>query len=441
MTKPLKIAFYTLGCKVNQYETEAIKEKFQDRGHEDVPVSSDLIDGVVINTCTVTNMADRKSRQLMRRAKKNNPNCVVAVIGCYSQIKPDEVREIDEVDLVLGNVDKDKVVDLMEGLLISEEVKAISAQYEFQELGVTRALESRSRAYVKIQEGCNRFCSYCIIPYARGPIRSRKIDNIIEEVASLVEAGYKELILTGINTALYGMEGLKEDDYVSRLPIEDLLEKIELIPGEFRVRFSSLEPTVVNKHQVENLLKYKRLCNSFHLSMQSGSDNVLKEMNRSYLSSDYLDIVKALRQKDPTFGISADIIVGFPGETSEDFKDSLQVMKESLLCRTHVFKYSKRDGTPAADRKDQIDEKIKTERSEELILASEKTAEKFNSLLIGRVAEVLIETENEETGLFEGYTRNYVKAYVSSQAGENLLGKLINITVNDIYKDGVKGEL
>ncbi len=462
MSKPLNIAFETLGCKVNQYETEAIMEKFSDLKYEIVNSNSVEIDAVIINTCTVTNMADRKSRQIIRRAKKRNPNCIVAVIGCYAEIKPEEVSSIEEVDIVLGNTQKYNIVEVVEAYIYKEDPlkdssKAvgfnteeinlkpqedkITKQTKFQEISLSKALESRSRAYVKIQDGCNRFCSYCIIPHVRGPIRSRSLKNIVAEVKGLLDNGYKEIVLTGINTALYGMEkyDITEVSQIEKLPLEDILCELEKLPEYFRIRFSSLEPTVVSHKQVIRLLKYKKLCNHFHLSLQSGSDRILKKMNRNYSREEYLSIVKTLREIDPKFGISADVIVGFPEEKDKDFQDSVDLVKESKLVKTHVFKYSKRDGTPAAKMKDQIKGSIMGERSDKLIELSEKVAKDFNEGLIGTRAEVLIEKYNENDNCYEGYTRNYVKAYITSN--DLPIGQLVNIKVIDIYNDGVKGEI
>ncbi len=463
MTRPLNIAFETLGCKVNQYETEAIMEKFSNLGNEIVNSNSDEIDVVIINTCTVTNMADKKSRQIIRRAKKRNPNCIVAAIGCYAEIKAREISSIEGVDIVLGNTQKYNIVQVIDEYVKKEKLHTyqksdelfsnelqnspmdhapnIKNQTEFQEISLSKALESRSRAYVKIQDGCNRFCSYCIIPHVRGPIRSRSINNIVDEVRGLVNNGYKEIVLTGINTALYGMEGYDSEEIsqMKKLPLENILCELEKFPENFRIRFSSLEPTVVNHNQVNRLLKFKKLCNHFHLSLQSGSDRVLKKMNRSYGREDYLKIVKALREIDSNFGISADVIVGFPEESDEDFQESMRLVEDGQLIRTHVFKYSKRDGTPAAKIKEQVKDSVKAERSEKLIDLSLEVANTFNEKLIGLTAEVLVEKYNEENKYYEGYTRNYVKAYVFE---ENLtIGELVDIKVINVFNDGVKGKM
>ncbi len=442
MNKPLKIAFETLGCKVNQYETEVLIEEFEKSGITIVEMESSSVDVAIINTCTVTNMADRKSRQLIRKAKKRNPNCIVAVIGCYSETNNKEVSEMNEVDIVLGSKDKYSVVDAIFSKLEVKshecETKEIMDTSFFNEASLSKALDFRSRAYVKIQEGCNRYCSYCIIPYARGQLKSRDIDNILNEVDALVKNGYKEIVLTGINTALYGMEENPNKKYI-KLPIENILEEIEKIEGDFRIRLGSLEPTVINKEQVKGLLKYKKLCNHLHLSLQSGSDEVLSRMNRKYNGNDYLDIVKIIREKDPYYGVSADVIVGFPGETEEDFEKTKEIIKHSKLLRTHVFKFSKRKGTVAAGMDLQIDEKVKRERSDSVITFSNQIAKEFNCQQVGTIQEVLIEKYNKEFSFYEGYSRNYIKVYCFQD--DLKIGELFQIKIIESYKDGVKGEL
>ena len=469
----MKVAFHTLGCKVNHYETEAIKEAFVSRGAE-VVGEEEFADVYVINTCTVTNIADRKSRQFIRRAKRVNPDSIVAVTGCYAQVAADEVAEMPEVDLIVGNGRKAEIC----GLVMQKLQKASEAQLDmtsdpapeegtgirhadvlvlpreelnfYEDMGrIEAGSDGMTRAYIKIQDGCDRFCSYCLIPYARGPVRSRPAGDIVEEVRSLVEAGHREIILTGINTALYGTEAGAECSLSQLLTMLDSLEAPE--GKDFRIRLSSLEPTVVDKDNVEEIIRHKRLCHHLHLSVQNGSDAVLKSMNRHYTRAEYLDIVKALREYDPDFGITTDIIVGFPGETEEDFKDTLDIVKEAFFGKTHVFRYSPRRGTAGAKLKGAVPEETKKERAGILEETAEEVARSFRQSIIGKEQTVLI--EEEEDGFMTGYTGNYIKVYVkvpgaddSSEdtggASEHLVkapvpGEFCRVMPEDLFRDGV----
>lgn len=431
----MKVAFHTLGCKVNQYETEALKEQFGERGF-DIVGEEDFADVYVINTCTVTHMADRKSRQYIRKMKRVNSEAVVAVTGCYAQVSPEEVSKIEGVNLVVGTNEKQNLPEYVESFIreasgLSCHVKAYEDLTEYKSSGIITSMESRTRAYIKIQEGCNRFCSYCIIPYARGKVRSRDMDEIMTEARGLIEKGFKEIILTGINTALYGTD-------MDIGGIEPLIRELNAIDGDFRIRLSSLEPTVINKDYVAVLLKYEKLCPHLHLSIQSGSDNVLALMNRKYSRQDYLDIVKVLTDFDPLYGITTDIIAGFPGESEEDFEDSLRIIDEAGYCKVHAFKYSKRAGTKAAAMDCQIPENIKTERSHRLGEKANEAASAFYDRCKGSVRRALLEEMTEE-GLITGYTDNYVKVY--AEGNENMLGKFCDIRLIAEYKDGMKGEL
>lgn len=431
----MKAAFYTLGCKVNQYETETIREKFRREGYELVS-EDEPADVYVVNTCTVTNMADRKSRQFIRKAHKLNPDAVIAVTGCYAQMAKDAVAAIEGVDIVTGTDEKGQIFELVQDLLRgragstagSTIVKPYDQLNKYEELGVISEMEGRTRAFIKIQEGCDRFCSYCIIPFARGKVRSRDRDEVVCEVSGLVARGYKEIVLTGINTALYGTDL----GYGGIAPLIESLD--ELDPCDFRIRLSSLEPTVVDADYAVGLLKYSRLCHHLHLSAQSGSDKVLEAMNRHYTHADYLDIVRRLREQDPYYGISADIIVGFPGETDDDFSESVRLVRESELVKTHVFKYSVRRGTRAAGLPDQVDEKIKTERSRVLIEAAEETSLTFREKCAGQTRRVLF--EQEEHGKLTGYTDNYIKVYVPAGTTPEL-GTFADVKLIEPYRDGM----
>ncbi len=522
-----RVSFYTLGCKVNQYETEALREKFAAAGYrvdssvadENQKESVAAADVFIINTCTVTNLADRKSRQYIRRAKRENPEALIVVTGCYAQIDPEAVAAIEGVDLIVGTNEKQNIVsyvgDLLDDRGVSRHVLSYDEINDYCSDGIVHAIESRTRAYVKIQEGCNRFCTYCIIPYARGKVRSRDEAEILEEVRGLVEAGFKEIVLTGINTALYGAEHNVQTEILGvgnntqevfekekrHFGLSQLLKKIDDIPGNFRIRLSSLEPTVVSPEDVESILDSKRLCPHLHLSIQSGSDNVLRMMNRRYTRSEYLDIVKLLRNSgvnrssdESLFGITTDIIVGFPGETEEDFLDTLDLVRNAGFSKVHVFRYSPRKGTKAAEMPNQVSGKVKAKRAEVLMEEAEKAANAFMESMIGSEVRVLIEERVQELGdesvpqfegstkigtvfgenttlrnSFVGYSDNYVRVYVPIDdvdcAGNKTVGgvpddgvpdydapdgdapgnwplnEYVKVKVTSLYKDGVIGQI
>lgn len=456
----MKIAFYTLGCKVNQYETQALKESFLQRGFQ-IEEEHGLADIYVVNTCTVTGLADRKSRQYIRRMKKQNPESIVAVIGCYAQVNPEEVAAIVGVDLVVGNNEKKDLPEYIEELIEKKQVESAEdgasvhilprdELVEYEESGIITSMESRTRAYIKIQDGCNQFCSYCIIPYARGPIRSRACRDAVNEAESLIKKGFKELVLTGINTALYGMEKdfRVDEEYEDELGdvygIEIIVKLINDIPGDFRIRLSSLEPTVINPLLAKRLLKYHKLCHHLHLSLQSGSDRILKSMNRHYNRTDYLEIVEALREADPNYGLTTDVIVGFPGETSADFRDSIDMVHRVGFLKTHVFPYSRRHGTKAADLSEQVDPQTKKARSVELIRQSEDSAVHFLKGTLGTSRRVLLEEYDSKSGTVSGYSDNYIKVYClvsDEKQGQKLLNTLQEVRFIEIFADGVKGKL
>lgn len=439
----MKVAFHTLGCKVNQYETEAMREQFKAEGFESVD-ENDFADVYVINTCTVTNLADRKSRQYIRRMKKGNPEAVIAVTGCYAQIKPEELAELPEVDIVAGTGEKNNIIryvkDFMEEKQQQTHIKTYDELCEYQDRGIITSMESRTRAYIKIQEGCDRFCAYCLIPFARGKVRSRNPEEVVAEAKALVKKGFKEIILTGINTALYGVE----DGFAEKYPewakedgIESIIKAICQIPGEFRVRLSSLEPAVINAEYVERLMKYHKLCHHLHLSAQSGSDHVLKLMNRPYGQKEYLDIVDVLRKCDPLYGISTDIIVGFPQETDEDFEDSMNLIEKAEFCKVHAFRYSKREGTAAAAMKGQVASQVKNTRVTALMEAGDKASEHFFEKCKSAVRTVLFEEWDGE--YITGYTDNYIKVYAIGSDDD--LNCFREVKLLEIYKDGMKGEI
>ena len=439
----MKVAFHTLGCKVNQYETEAMRQQFVKAGFESVD-ENDFADVYVINTCTVTNLADRKSRQYIRRMKKGNPEAVIAVTGCYAQIKPEELAELPEVDIVAGTGEKNNIIayvqEFMEAHKPQKHIKTYDELCEYQDRGIITSMESRTRAYIKIQEGCDRFCSYCLIPFARGKVRSRNPEEVVAEAKALIDKGFKEIILTGINTALYGVEdgfADKYPDWAKEDGIESIIKAICEIEGEFRVRLSSLEPAVINADYVERLMKYDKLCHHLHLSAQSGSTNVLKLMNRPYGQQDYLDIVDVLRKCDPLYGISTDIIVGFPQESDEDFEDSLQLVEKAGFCKVHAFRYSKREGTAAAVMKGQVASETKNSRVTALMAAGDKASNDFFERCKGVTRTVLFEEWDGD--YITGYTDNYVKVY--AKGSDEDLNCFREVKLLEIYKDGMKGEM
>jgi len=440
----MKVAFHTLGCKVNHYETEAIKEAFVSRGAE-IAGEDEYADVYIINTCTVTNIADRKSRQFIRRAKRLNPDAVIAVTGCYAQVAADEIAEMPEVDLIIGNGRKSEICGmvmqkLQDGRVTEKQADVLVLPREelnfYEDMGrIEAGSDGMTRAYIKIQDGCDRFCSYCLIPYARGPVRSRPAGDIVEEVRSLAEAGHREIVLTGINTALYGTEAGAECSLSELLTMLDELKAPE--GTDFRIRLSSLEPTVVDKNNVEEIIRHRRLCHHLHLSVQNGSDAVLKSMNRHYTRAEYLEIVRALREYDPDFGITTDIIVGFPGETEEDFRDTLDIVKEASFGKTHVFRYSPRKGTAGAKLRGAVPEEVKKERAGMLEEAAEEVARDFRLSIKGKEQTVLI--EEEEDGYMTGYTGNYIKAYISLSdlGGSAVPGEFCRVIPEGLFRDGV----
>lgn len=444
----MKIAFHTLGCKVNQYETEAMKEQFRTAGHEIVG-EEDFADIYIINTCTVTNLADRKSRQYIRRMKKQAPEAIVAVTGCYAQVSPEELAAMEEVDIVAGTGEKTNLLAYVEEFRQNRQeqlhIRTYDELTEYTDRGIITSMESRTRAYIKIQEGCNRFCAYCLIPFARGHVRSRNPQEVVEEARALVAAGFKEVILTGINTALYGTEEsfawplTPEEEDAGVSGIEIIIGRINALPGEFRIRLSSLEPTVVNADYVKRLMQYERLCPHLHLSIQSGSTNVLKLMNRRYNRDEYLDIVRVLKEHDPGYGITTDIIAGFPGETEADFLDSIDMIEQVKFCKVHGFRYSKRPGTAAASMKGHLDGNTKNDRITRLLDAGERSAHEFFAGCLQRGEERTVLFEEWDDGLITGYTENYIKVY--AEGGEEHLNSFQKVRLLEEYKEGMKGEI
>ncbi|MCC5910333.1 MAG: tRNA (N(6)-L-threonylcarbamoyladenosine(37)-C(2))-methylthiotransferase MtaB [Clostridiaceae bacterium] len=430
-----KVAFHTLGCKVNQYETQAMTELFEKEGYT-VVQDTEIADVYVINTCTVTNIGDKKSRQFIRKVKRNNPDAIIGVVGCYAQTAPEEVLEVEGVNIVIGTNDRNKIVDLVQRVKINEKINVVDdimKVREFEEMSI-RDIKEKTRAVLKIQEGCNQYCAYCIIPYARGPIRSRKKTDIIKEVKNLVDSGFKEIVLTGIHVASYGKD-LKEEH-----GLLDVLKEVNAIEGLERIRLSSLEPTLFTENFLDGLSKLEKICQHFHLSLQSGCDKTLKRMNRKYSTETYRQTVKRIRKAYPDVALTTDIIVGFPGETEEDFEKTYGFVEEMTFSSIHVFKFSPRKGTPAAEFKDQVDGKEKHMRSEKLIKLGEKMQEVYNKQFLGKTKDVLFEMQSKEIeGYIEGYTDNYLKVLVKGAGA--LEGIIKKVHLNQIQKDYIVGDI
>lgn len=425
------IALYTLGCKVNQYETEAVSELFENAGYTVVPFT-DKADYYVINTCSVTSMSDRKSRQIIRRARKTNPESVIAVMGCYSQTAPDEVLDIDGVNLVLGTKDRGSVVNLVGSMTKDDKLNAVTSvrdNHTFENLKVNKCLD-HTRAFIKIQDGCSQFCSYCIIPYARGPVRSRDEEDIIKEVISLAEAGFKEIILTGIHAASYGSD-------LGNTSLEQLLNRLDTIDGIKRIRLSSIEPMTLNKEFVEKIKNCKKLCPHFHISLQSGCDATLKRMNRRYTTAQFAEVANGLREAFPDCAVTTDIMTGFAGETDEEFAETLKFINDIAFSEAHVFQYSQRRGTPAARRPDQIDPAVKEARSKEVIAVTDRTQNEFLEKHIGRTMEVLFETCVDDK-LYEGKTANYMTVHAVSD--RDIRGEFHNVLLENVKNKIIYGK-
>lgn len=417
-----KVALHNLGCKVNAYETEAMQELLEQHGYEIVPFKEGA-DVYIINTCTVTNMADRKSRQMLHRARKMNPGAIVVACGCYVQAKRDEIDEC--IDIVVGNNRKKDIIEILreheamqEG--VQKELVDINHINEYEELHLSRTAE-HTRAYIKVQDGCNQFCSYCIIPYARGRVRSRSHDSVIREVEELARNGYKEVVLTGIHLSSYGVD--TGDDLLS------LILSIHEIEGIRRIRLGSLEPRIITEEFAKTIAGLPKMCPHFHLSLQSGCDATLKRMNRRYTSEEYYEKCVLLRKYFDNPALTTDVIVGFPGETEEEFAQSKAFIDKVNFYETHVFKYSKRAGTRAAQMEEQVPESVKTIRSNELMELTRRKQASYEEALIGTTQEVLMEEEMVCQGekYQVGHTKEYVK--ISQKTEENLTNQLINVEI------------
>lgn len=436
------VRFVTLGCKVNQYETNAMAQKFLEKGYQIIeeitPENEDIKPDIcIINTCTVTNMSDRKSRQMLRRMKEKNPSTIVVAVGCYAQVAKKELAKIPEIDLVLGNNEKVEIVKHVEEYINNHinnvELDDVMYSKEFSDFGDVTYTE-KTRAVIKIQDGCDRFCSYCIIPYARGRVRSRKPESIISEITQIASKGIKEVVITGIHIASYGKDFLmSKDSKLTNYRLIDLLEEINEIQGIQRIRLGSIEPLLITVEFVERLKKLEKICHHFHLSLQSGCDETLKRMNRRYTTEQFKEIVRLLRNAYSDVNLTTDIIVGFPGETDEEFNKTYQFLKEIKFYKMHVFKYSPRKGTKAAVMPNQINGDIKEERSKKLIELSDRNEIEYNKSYNGKNVEVLFEEEKD--GMYKGHTQNYIMVYCQSK--EKLDNKIIDVVCEKAEKEHI----
>ena len=421
-----KAALHNLGCKVNAYETEAMQEMLEQNGYEIVPFAEGA-DVYVINTCTVTNMADRKSRQMLHRARKMNPNAVVVAAGCYVQAQG--AKADDCIDIIIGNNKKKDLIAILDEHFAKIEEKEpqvelidIAHTHEYEEMRVSRQAE-HTRANVKVQDGCNQFCSYCIIPYARGRVRSRKMEDVLAEVHTLASNGYQEIVLTGIHLSSYGIDTGEN--------LLELIRVVHQVEGILRIRLGSLEPRIITREFAEGIAALPKMCPHFHLSLQSGCNATLKRMNRRYTAEEYYEKCELLREVFDHPALTTDVIVGFPGETEEEFQESKAFLEKVNFYETHIFKYSRRQGTKAAEMKDQVPEPVKTERSNQLIALGKVNKKAFEDRLIGQTVEVLMEEEiqrDSETWQI-GHTREYVK--VGRKTEENLANQLINVEIEN----------
>ena len=417
----MKVSFYTLGCKVNLYESEVIMNMFKKKGYEIVDFESNS-DIVIINTCTVTNTSDKKSRNIIRQAVRNNPNAIIVVMGCYSQIRSEDIKEIPGVDIIIGNSNKNRVVELVEEYINDKKSKTIienimKIPFEPMELD---NFETKTRAFVKIQDGCNNFCSYCIIPYSRGGIRSKEKEDVVREIKCLVDNGYKEVVLTGIHTGHYGKDRYDYD-------FSDLLNELCEIEGLLRIRISSIEITELDDKFMK-VLENEKIVNHIHIPLQSGCDKTLKAMNRKYDTEYFYNKIEKIRSIKKDISITTDLIVGFPDETIEDFNDTCNFIKKIKFSKVHVFPYSRRKGTPADSMPNQIDEKVKKERVRKILELSKQLEIEYMSKFINKELEILVETYDD--GIITGHASNYI--CVKTKGDEKDINKIITVKPNII---------
>ena len=425
-----KVALHNLGCKVNAYEVEAMQQLLEKAGYEIVPFTEGA-DVYLINTCTVTNIADRKSRQMLHKAKKMNPDAIVVAAGCYAQADTEKLKEDNAVDLILGNNQKTQIVEVLEEYEKehSKQVQVIEINHtkEYEELSIEQTAE-HVRAYIKVQDGCNQFCTYCIIPFARGRVRSRKIADVLREVETLASKGYKEVVLTGIHLSSYGVDFSKEE----RESLLSLIQAVSKVEGIQRIRLGSLEPRIITEEFLEGIVATGKVCPHFHLSLQSGCNKTLKNMNRRYSAQEYAEKCVLILIYYPATALTTDVIVGFPMETEEDFEESYEFVKNIHFYETHIFKYSRRHGTKAAAMDGQLTEAVKAQRSEKLLELHDIRAKEYEEAMIGKTIELLLEEEIEEDGKmwYVGHSREYVRAVIEKTEAHQ---------VNDLVEAKVTG--
>ena len=425
-----KVALHNLGCKVNAYEVEAMQQLLEKAGYEIVPFTEGA-DVYLINTCTVTNIADRKSRQMLHKAKKMNPDAIVVAAGCYAQADTEKLKEDNAVDLILGNNQKTQIVEVLEEYEKehSKQVQVIEINHtkEYEELSIEQTAE-HVRAYIKVQDGCNQFCTYCIIPFARGRVRSRKIADVLREVETLASKGYKEVVLTGIHLSSYGVDFSKEE----RESLLSLIQAVSKVEGIQRIRLGSLEPRIITEEFLEGIVATGKVCPHFHLSLQSGCNKTLKNMNRRYSAQEYAEKCELIRKYYPAPALTTDVIVGFPMETEEDFEESYEFVKNIHFYESPIFKYSRRHGTKAAAMDGQLTEAVKAQRSEKLLELHDIRAKEYEEAMIGKTIELLLEEEIEEDGKmwYVGHSREYVRAVIEKTEAHQ---------VNDLVEAKVTG--
>ena len=412
-----KAAFLTLGCKVNSYETNAMEKLFEEAGYKIVPFS-EKANVYIINTCNVTNIADRKSRQMLHRARKKNPEAIIVAAGCYVQAAKEELEQDLSIDVIVGNNEKSRIVKLVETFEKNNQiVKAVSEdnqKWEYEEMQIA-STGDKTRAYIKIQDGCNQYCSYCIIPYARGRVRSRSDEEAVAEVKKLVEQGYKEIVLTGIHLSSYGVDEENKDFVkLQGKPLLHLIEKLNTLDGLYRIRLGSLEPRIISEEFAKKLASFEKICPHFHLSLQSGCNSTLKRMNRRYTTQEYYDKCEILRKYFVNPAITTDVIVGFPGETEEEFLETGKFLEQVSFAQMHIFKYSVRKGTAAERMEKQIPDNIKHKRSEDLLVLEKNLEEKYQKNFINQKEEILLEEKISIDGesYYIGYTKRYLKCAV-----------------------------
>lgn len=431
------VAFITLGCKVNQYETEIMEGLFKQKGYT-VIKNDEAADVYVVNTCSVTSFGDKKSRQLIRRVHRQNPDAIIAVSGCYSQIAPDKIKELEGVRVLLGTRNRHHIVDYVERALNGEAfvdgMTDIMKAREFEDIPLFD-VPARTRAFLKIQEGCTNFCSYCIIPFARGPLRSRKLDSVRSEAAKLIEKGFKEIVFTGIHLGAYGRD-LSDKKQGIEITLADAAEAVLDLPGLERLRLGSLESIELSPRLLQLLREHPKFSHHLHLPLQAGSDSVLKRMNRHYDRNEFKRLLDNVRKEVTGVAVSTDIIVGFPGETEEEFAESLDFIRSLEFARVHVFPYSPRTGTPAAKMENQVPEPVKKDRVHRLQQVADEMAKAFHTKYLGTAQKVLFETK--ELGVSDGLTDTYIRVYTDDNV---MPDEIYEMKLTKLYKDGVWGEL